>query len=190
MPGSTDGSDRGHDGMDRSLGGGTMTHNTDATGKDRTMKRWLMRGVATLSGLAALVAISAAFAAAFEVKLEVTGCEEPLTPASECLIRVSWTGDSGGIQDVTFLEYLKSDTGGKKTTPPAQEFRESRSLRPRPGELDTAGPTGLQRARKTSSFGSWLFEGGKPWLYCVKARAKDQAAQVAESRPVCMTGKP
>jgi len=122
-------------------------------------------------------------AAGIEAGIEVTECQAPLDKDSTCQLRAFWSGGSGRLQELSFLEAVKQGA-----SPSSKDFRIT--LRATATELQAPGPDGIRRTRKTIEFGSWLFEGKKPWTYCVKARVKDDVGAQADSQPVCLSGKP
>jgi hypothetical protein len=124
-----------------------------------------------------------AYSAGIEVNIEVMACQAPLDQSSTCQLRASWTGGSGRLKEIVFLEAVK-----QSAQPTRQDFRVT--LRARPDELAAPPVEGIRRTRKTEEFGSWLFEGKKPWTYCVKARVKDDAGAQGESQPICLAGNP
>lgn len=147
------------------------------------MRYAIRLGVAAGVWLFASAVPTPAPAAGIEVRIEVMDCQAPLDQASECQLRASWTGGSGRLREMVFLEAVK-----QSAKPTRQDFRVT--LRARPDELAAPPMEGIRRSRKTEEFGSWLFEGKKPWTYCVKARVKDDAGAQGESEPVCLAGKP
>ncbi len=124
-----------------------------------------------------------AVAAGIEASIEVTECFSPLNQDSVCQLRAFWTGGSGKLQEVTILEAVKQNA-----RPSRNDFRGT--FRAQGDELTAPSPDGFRRTRKTSEFGSWLFEGKQPWTYCVMARVRDDAGARSESQPTCLDGNP
>jgi hypothetical protein len=146
------------------------------------MRRTIRTGLTAGLWLLAL-AIPTGASAAIEVGIEVTGCSAPLGRDSVCELRASWSGGSARFQEITILEAVKQDVA-----PGRGDFRAT--FRAQGAELSAPSPEGFRRTRRTSEFGSWLFEGQRPFTYCVKSRVKDDTGAQAESQPVCLTGKP
>lgn len=147
-------------------------------------------GMATLFSILALkVALAAELPSLLEVRLEITGCQEPLVRGSVCKVHFWWSGDSGGLREAAVLRFLRSEKGRGGMVPSPDDFRESRSLTPSQEELEKAGSEGIFRVLKVSDFPSWIFEGPKAWVHCAKVRVKDRADRVAEAKAVCLNGR-
>jgi hypothetical protein len=146
------------------------------------MRRMIRIGFAGGFWLLVLTIPAAAFAV-LGASIEVTECSPPLGRDSVCQLRASWSGGSAKFQEIAILEAVKQDVA-----PGRGDFRAT--FQARGDELSAPSPDGFRRTRKAVEFGSWLFEGKRPWTYCVKARVKDEAGAQAESQPVCLPGKP
>ncbi len=139
--------------------------------------------VAIAPWLLVLALYAPAVAAGLEASIEVSECYPPLTQDSVCQLRASWTGGSGKMQEITILEAVKVNA-----KPVRADFRGT--FRAQGDELTAPAPDGFRRTRKTSEFGSWVFEKKEPWTYCVMARVRDDAGGRSESQPTCLDGNP
>jgi len=146
------------------------------------MRRTIRTGLTGALWLAAVL-VPATALAALEASIEVTECTPPLGRDSICQLRASWSGGGQKFQEIAILEAVKQEA-----TPGRADFRAT--FRAQGDELTAPSPDGFRRTRRAVEFGSWLFEGKRPWTYCVKARVRDEAGGRAESQPVCLSGKP